>query len=484
MIRSKFVDILNAFSEEELSDFGKYVNSSYFNTNKKLISAFGFFRKYSGRYNSNGCTKEKLYEEVFGGTGYRDTEVRKILSALTRLAEGFLAQKAFENDDFERNIGLAGKLISKGLISPAEKLVAALEEAASNGKINGQHSFYELMRIQAKKKTIELTKESFQTVNITEDKINVYLLNYFVSFSTKILQNIKAKQYYNLISNDTPLSTFFSMADIDSFISWLGNYPDKHTDTLVMNLSIIKCINGNYSNSAYARFKELLLKNYPLYSALEINNLFTCLQGIQIERYRENHPDALAEIFEVNNLILKFEAYSNYPGGNMSYGTFVTMVTIGIAKKEYGWTKDFIAKYTDLLNEKHRSSLYNYAMAELSYAEGEPGDSLKYTSKIEYEGFFMKHEVNVLKLKIFYDENDFISMHYQLDTYKKLIEGNKYVGKLQYEMYSGFLEMYSKLLKIKEKNDSTAAAILLRKIADTRNLLGKEWLTAKASELV
>jgi hypothetical protein len=137
-----------------------------------------------------------------------------------------------------------------------------------------------------------------------------------------------------------------------------------------------------------------------------------------------------------------------------------------------------------LLNEKHRSSLYNYAMAELSYAEGEPGDSLKYTSKIEYEGFFMKHEVNVLKLKIFYDENDFISMHYQLDTYKKLIEGNKYVGKLQYEMYSGFLEMYSKLLKIKEKNDSTAAAILLRKIADTRNLLGKEWLTAKASELV
>jgi hypothetical protein len=274
------------------------------------------------------------------------------------------------------------------------------------------------------------------------------------------------------------------MADIDSFISWLGNYPDKHTDTLVMNLSIIKCINGNYSNSAYARFKELLLKNYPLYSALEINNLFTCLQGIQIERYRENHPDALAEIFEVNNLILKFEAYSNYPGGNMSYGTFVTMVTIGIAKKEYGWTKDFIAKYTNLLNEKHRSSLYNYAMAELSYAEGEPGDSLKYTSKIEYEGFFMKHEVNVLKLKIFYDENDFISMQYQLDTYKKLIEGNKYVGKLQYEMYSGFLEMYSKLLKIKEKNDSTAAAILLRKIADARNLLGKEWLSAKASELV
>ncbi|MBL8015808.1 MAG: hypothetical protein JNK43_00935, partial [Ignavibacteria bacterium] len=204
---------------------------------------------------------------------------------------------------------------------------------------------------------------------------------------------------------------------------------------------------------------------------------------IQIDRYRENDPDALAEIFEVNNLILKYEAYSNYPGGNMNYGTFVTMVTIGIAKKEYIWTKDFIAKYTNLLNEKHRNSLYNYAMAELFYAEGAPGDSLKFTSKIEYEGFFMKHEVNVLKLKIFYDENDFISMQYQMDTYKKLIDGNKYVGKMQYEMYSGFLKIYSDLLKAKEKKDKIAAVLLLRKIADTRNLLGKEWLAAKASEL-
>lgn len=483
MIKSKFIDILASFSDEEFRDFGKYVVSPYFNTNRKLITAFGFFRKYSDRLNSNGCTKEKLYEEVFPGTGYRDSEVRKILSGLTKLAEGFLAQKAFESDAFEKNIYLAGKLISKGLISPAEKLVAALEEASSNEKINGQHYFYEMMRIQAKKKTIELNKESFQTGNITEDKINVYLLNYFISFSTKILQNIKAKHYYNLISKDTHLTKFFSMTDIDSFICWLENYRDSHTDTLIMNLSIVKCIGGNYTKDAYLKFKDLLLKNNSLFSALEINNLFTCLQGIQIDRYRENDPDALAEIFEVNNLILKYEAYSNYPGGNMNYGTFVTMVTIGIAKKEYIWTKDFIAKYTNLLNEKHRNSLYNYAMAELFYAEGAPGDSLKFTSKIEYEGFFMKHEVNVLKLKIFYDENDFISMQYQMDTYKKLIDGNKYVGKMQYEMYSGFLKIYSDLLKAKEKKDKIAAVLLLRKIADTRNLLGKEWLAAKASEL-
>lgn len=483
MIKSKFIDILAAFTDEEFNDFGKYIISPYFNTNRKLTTAFGFFKKYSGRLNSNGCTKEKLYEEVFPGTSYRDSEVRKILSGLTKLAEGFLTQKAIENDLFERNIGLAGKLISKGLISPAEKLVATLEETASNEKINGQHSFYELMRIQAKKKTIELNKESFQTGDITEDKINVYLLNYFVSFSTKILQNINAKHYYNLISKDTHLTKFFSMTDIDSFICWLENYRDNHTDTLVMNLSIIKCISGNYTKHAYLKFKELLLKNNSLYTALEINNLFTCLQGIQIDRYRENDPDALAETFEVNNLILKYEAYSNYPGGNMNYGTFVTMVTIGIAKKEYLWTKDFIAKYTNLLNEKHRNSLFNYAMAELFYAEGAPGDSLKYTSKIEYEGFFMKHEVNVLKLKIFYDENDFIAIQYQLDTYRKLIEGNKFVGEFQHDIYSNFLKVYSELVKIKENEDKTGPALLLKKIETTNNMLAKEWLLEKVREL-
>ncbi|MBE2218060.1 MAG: hypothetical protein IAE90_07655 [Ignavibacteria bacterium] len=483
MIKSKFVDILTAFTEDEFSDFGKYVISPYFNTNKKLITAFGFFRKYSGRLNSSGCTKEKLYEDVFPGTNYRDSEVRKILSGLTKLAEGFLSQKAMENDIFERKIGLAGKFISKGLISPAEKLVAELEQAASNEKINGQHSFYELMRIQAKKKTIELNKESFQTGDITEDKINTFLLNYFISFSTKIVQNIKAKQYYNLISEDTELTKFISYVDTDSFISWLKMNKSEYSETLTMNLCIIKCINNEYTKDTYMKLKALLLENHPLYSKPEICNLFTCLQGIQINRYRENDPDALSEIFEVNNLILKYEAYSDFPGGNINYGTFVTMVTIGIANKEYGWTQDFISKYTNLLNEKHRNSLFNYAMAELLYATGSTKESMKHTSKIEYEGFFMKHEVNMLKLKIFYAENDFISIHFQLDTYRKLVEGNKYVGEFQHNIYSNFLKVFTELVKIKENEDKIGQALLLKKIENTTNLLAKEWLLEKVKDL-
>lgn len=484
MIKSKVSEIIDSFSEEEFKDFGKYVNSPYFNSNRKLIAAYNYFKKYFGDLNNIICSKESLYKYVFPSTTYRDSETRKLLSGLTKLAEGFMAQKVYDGNGFEKGINLSGMLLAKNLISPAEKIISRLEEMSNKDNINGQQYFYDLMKIQIKKKSIELKKESFQTGNFTEDKINNYLLNYFVSFSTKIIQNIMVKQYYNLITHEQELTKFFSLFDIDKFIEWLESSKPAHYDTLIMNLCIIKCVNNSYDKNTYTKFKDLLLMNYSKYSHFELNNLFTCLQSIQIKRLRENDPDALFELFSVNNLILKHNAYAFYPGGNMPYSIFVTMVTIGINCNNNEWVKNFIDKYTPLLQEKHRQSLYNFAMAELAYKTDTTARALEYTSKIEFEGFFMKHEVNILKLKIYYDENDFISIHYLLDSYKKLIEGNKFVGDLQYDIYSGFLKVYSELVKLKENKDVTSAGLLIKKIENMTNLQSKEWLTEKLQELI
>ncbi len=484
MIKSIIVEILERFTGEEFKQFGKYVNSPFFNSNKKLVSAYVYFKRFFGNYGDPLFNKEGLYSEVFPGTSYRDSETRKLLSGLYKLAEGYMSQRVYDNDDFGKNINLAGNLISKGLISKAEKIVELLEEQSQNEKIDGQHYFSDLMKIQIKKKTIELKKESFQTGNLTEDKINSYLLNYFVSFSTKIIQNIKAKQYYNLIPQEHFLTTFFLMLDIDRFINWLNKTKQEHSEILIINLCIIKCVNGKYDKQIYRKFKELLLKNFSMYSHSEVNNLFTCLQGIMIQRIRENDPEALQELFEVNNLILNHKAYAYYPGGNMPYSVFVTMVTIGISIKKYQWVENFIKNYTNLLHEKHRSSLYNYALAELTYRTISTNEALKYAAKIEFEGFFMKHEVNILKLKIYYDENDFIAVHYLLDSYKKFIEGNKFVSGPQYEIYSGFIKVYSEMVKLKEYEDKNAAAILLAKTEEMTNVQNKDWLLEKLAELI
>lgn len=483
MIKSKIVDYFGRFTDEEFKEFGKYVNSPYFNSNKKLVSAYAFFKEHYGDFENKAFCKEELYRKVFPGSGYRDSETRKLLSGLTKLAEGYWSQKVYDNDIFGKNINLAGKLISREMISYADKIVARLEEQTSIEKIDGQHFFDNMLRIQVKKKSIELKKESFQTKNFAEDKINVFLLNYFLSFSIKIIQNIRAKQYYNLLSEDTELTKFFQYVQVDKLIEQLSKEKTEYSETVTMYLCIIECLNNGYAKSTYLKFKELLLKNRALYSQSELNNLFTCLQGIQIKRVRENDPEALPEMFDVNNLILKHDAYAFSPGGNMPYSIFVTMITIAISYKKYKWTEEFIEKYTPLLNEKHRQSLYNYAMAELSYNSGNTGAALKYTAKIEYEGFFLKHEVNVLKLKIFYDEGDYIAVQYQLDTYRKLVTGSKFVGEQQYDIYLGFIRIFTELVKTKENNDAAHASLLLKKVKKMNNLQCKEWLLQKAEEL-
>lgn len=484
MIKSKIVDFLEKFSEEEFKEFGKFVNSPYFNVNRKLITAYNYFKMHFGDFSNKDFSKEGLYLAVFPGTGYRDTETRKLLSGLTKLAEGYLCQNEYDNNEFEKNINLTGKLLSKDLVGNAEKIIKQLEDKTEKEKINGQHYFYDLMKIQIKKKTIELKKESFQSGDLIEDKINSYLLNYFISFSTKIVQNIKAKQYYNLIPEEPILPKFFSFIDLDRYIDWLEETKYEYSEILIMNLCIIKCVNNSYDKPVYNKFKELLLHNNTKLSHFELNNLFTCLQGIQIKRIRENDAEALKELFEVNNLILEHEAYAFYPGGSMPYSVYVTMITIGINSKEFDWVNSFIKKYTPLLQEKHRENLYNYAMAELTYCTASTSKALEYTSKIEFEGFFLKHEVNLLKLKIYYDEDDFISIYYQLDSYKKLIEGNRFIGEQQYDIYSGFIKVFSELVKIKENKDKASADILFSKTQKLTNVQNKDWLLEKIKKLL
>ncbi len=151
MIKSKLIDILETFSEEEFKELEKFVNSPYFNTNKKLTAAYGYIKNFINNFSEPKFTKEGLYEEVFPGSKYRDLEVRKLLSGLTKLTELYLGQKIYDAETFEKNIYIAGALISKNLTARAEKIIEQVENEFSLNKINGQHYFSSLMKIQIKK---------------------------------------------------------------------------------------------------------------------------------------------------------------------------------------------------------------------------------------------------------------------------------------------------------------------------------------------
>jgi hypothetical protein len=90
MKKSKFADIVRTFTKDEVKEFGKFLESPFFNSNKNLSAAFEYINFHTSGFVSEFPTKEEIHDSVYKGKKYKDENVRYILSELLRMGEEYL----------------------------------------------------------------------------------------------------------------------------------------------------------------------------------------------------------------------------------------------------------------------------------------------------------------------------------------------------------------------------------------------------------
>jgi len=64
MIKSKAIQVLKTFSEDELRLFSKFVNSPFHNNNKNLSRLFAYLKKHYPLFDNKRFTKRTLCENL------------------------------------------------------------------------------------------------------------------------------------------------------------------------------------------------------------------------------------------------------------------------------------------------------------------------------------------------------------------------------------------------------------------------------------
>ena len=88
MNKSKSVQLLSAFSKDELSRSDDFLKSPYFNKNNRVIRLYKELAKDHPEFNSRNIQKEKLYKELFPGKEYNDQIMKNLNSEFLRLRKG------------------------------------------------------------------------------------------------------------------------------------------------------------------------------------------------------------------------------------------------------------------------------------------------------------------------------------------------------------------------------------------------------------
>ena len=158
-------------------------------------------------------------------------------------------------------------------------------------------------------------------------------------------------------------------------------------------------------------------------------------------------------------------------------------MTTGLDLEEYEWMEDFMKEYTKLLKPELRSNMEYLMKAHLDFAKKKYNDSLENISKIRYDIFLYKIDVKNLMLKNYYELGLYDQAYSLIDAYKHFLAENKDYGKLQQKYYGNFLNIYGKLLRVKESGKKGMLDDLLNDRHLETSLSYHKWLNEKFIEL-
>ncbi|HLT24117.1 MAG TPA: hypothetical protein VK004_03240, partial [Ignavibacteria bacterium] len=117
MYKSKIVNVLKTFSEDEIKRFSDFVSSPYFNSNQSTVKLFNTLKKYHPHFEGSGVSKESLYKKLFAGEKYNDQVMRNLSSQLLKLSKEFLSIESYINENDTKELILLNELKNRNLDS-------------------------------------------------------------------------------------------------------------------------------------------------------------------------------------------------------------------------------------------------------------------------------------------------------------------------------------------------------------------------------
>lgn len=477
MTKSTLIELLGKFTHKEITQFGDYIRSPFFNKNQSVIKLYEYLRKIYPDFVESKVQKEYTYSVLFPNAQYNDGFMRTIMFNLSVLAEDFLAYIRFKNYHFieKRNLlyELNERKLDKQIDRNLKEIVKEFEKVRvhdadyyNNKFMIEYEQFYYLNRLGLDKidKFID-NKEVEDMFNhltyfylLHSFKLYVYILNsreiYPIDFKTKLVEDI--------INSLNP-----------------AFYQDIPIFNLYYNLVMLHLRPDDISY--FYKVKELAVKYENCINEYEITDAYINMENYCKAMIRKGCSDFNKELFELIKLELEKKVYKVQ--GLMSTKYYTSAVEIGLKLKEYEWTKDFIETYKNELPIELRENTYLYTLSLYEFSHRNFEKSLDLLSKVKYNEAYHKAELRCLTAELYYELNLEESLLSHLDSFRHFLVNDNHLPKERKQYYMNFIKYVKFINGLRNKTSRIECGQLKDKLAAETVIQNKEWLLNKAEEL-
>lgn len=470
MKNSQIYNALRSLTQNEFHEFGKFINSPYFNNRSEVIRFYDAVKKHYPDFNIKKVNEEMIFSKIYPKKIFNDVLLRKVFSLTTNLVADFLAISSFKENELEYNVKIADKLREKKLSVMFEKRSKIIESLFDT--FPHTFAYYESkFNFTTLKNGYFLHTDEGKMIKGFQKEIDDFM-EYFLSVSLLL--------YIRLSEWSKARSIKFDLKFYDEVLNHIKKYDYNNNPLINLYYNMLMLLNTEEEKYFYELQQGRKNFENKLSPGDDYNAVITLMQYCY-KKVQKGDSDFRRRQFEMVNIVLD---KNMLPPGNIEPYFFINSVRNAAFIREFEWCTNFIEKYKSQLNKERLSETVSFSNALLEFYKGNYDTALNCISAFNTERSTIKTEFRNIQLIIYYELN-FTDMLYSLiDSYKHFLSRDKDIAEKTKEMCSDFIKMFVKLEKIKHDENSEAAILLKNEVEKKPYFNMKEWFFLKLDEII
>jgi|GEM_PF-1996049 len=470
MHKSKLIDKLKLLNKDELRDFARFIESPYFNTDKRMIGLFDYLKAYYPEFESEDLDREYVAGQLFPEWAAKQyNKISHLMTTLSQLVSDFMTIRELENDRLEwQQLELKAYKRRQGdwfFDSTAKKLNKGLEK----GTERGTDYYFHRYRLNHEIYTHNATDRVQIGIDSLHDAIHNLDLFYF---SSKLRYSSEVRSRELLFSEKSELVLLDEMLEAVQL-------PAFENEVFVQVFSLIVSLYQTSDKTTYHTLKELIFSNLNHFNEIE---KFDIIQGIVnycIMKYNKGENEYLIEIFDLYEYSLMEGVWTTE--GIIVHIVFDNIVAIACTLERYEWGESFICQYAQYLREDIKVSIETMAMCRLEFSKGNFERTLELLQNVDFVDVTLNVNAKVFQLRCYYELENYEEVFYDAcNAFTQYCRRNKVISKATKERRLGFVKFLKRLHQAKYYQKEGRAALMQH--LGKQPVSNKIWLEKKIRE--
>ncbi|HWA05159.1 MAG TPA: hypothetical protein VG961_01330 [Ignavibacteria bacterium] len=484
MQNSSITRILKNFSKEEIKEFGKFVNSPYFNTSEATSLLFDEIKKYYPLFNKKNYSRETLFTAVYGSREYRDDLLRKLISNLIILTEEFIFINTIRKDNALKKITVLDNINQYSSGTSIESKLSDLEAAIIQKEIYNNH-LKDKAALNRIKYNYFVNNNLFKDASESLGDYGDYTICHFLQTFADIykLKSQVVSSYKKEVSNSA-FDIFFRKFDLEGFSAETDQKQNPDYFSLRESYLFIKLNSDLDDFKSYNELKNQLYENIGRYDHAYASRVITALLNFRLSRViHKKDNESYKELFSLYKFSLEHGNLLSFHNKFMNLVTYRNILYIAIEVKEFDWIRGFIAEYLQFVRADNKDSLENISLGILSFEISDFSKTLEYIMKVKYDHEIFKIDVKNILMKTYYELGYYETAISVIDATKHLLSGGLNISEGVKKLHLTFMKFYTELLNIRLKYDDFRHHKLIKELQEDESVLSRGWLLDKAADL-